>query len=370
MRIALFVADHYSGASRLRVLQYVPLLQNDGHSVAVCRTIPSRNWRPPIWLARSLRYIALLFATAAIVVQRLIQIARFVRGSDVVLIQKSLGYRLPWLRLERLLVAYARRSGARVVYDVDDAVLVGTSAGRFPHTAREAARTARASDMVLAGSSRLTHDLHTAGARAVYVPTCVTGHWTARAHPTSRPIKLCWTGVPGNLKYLHALFPVLMELDAELPISLTILTRLAESRPYRPAGLALRYVSWSPAEERRVLAESHIGLAPLPMDDWTVAKCGARLLAYMAAGLPSVASPVGAQATLARGEHGEHREEAALLATDGSEWKNAIVRLATDQQLYERLAAGSRAVATRFAPEQWYPAWRTFVLGNGEKNGA
>jgi glycosyltransferase involved in cell wall biosynthesis len=84
----------------------------------------------------------------------------------------------------------------------------------------------------------------------------------------------------------------------------------------------------------------------------------------MAAGLPSVASPVGAQVTLA------HGEGAALLATDESEWKNAIVRLATDQQLYARLAAGSHTVATRFAPEQWYPTWRTFVLGDSEKNGA
>jgi glycosyltransferase involved in cell wall biosynthesis len=312
-----------------------------------------------------LRSIALLFATVAIVVQRWAQIAGFVRGSDVVLIQKSLGYRLPWLRLERWLIACARRSGTRVVYDVDDAVLVGTSAGRFPHTAREAARTARASDMVLAGSSHLTDALRQTGARVVHVPTCLpTVHGTAHTHPLSRPIKLCWTGVPGNLKYLYTLFPMLRELNAELPISLTILTRLAESRLVHPAGLALRYVSWSPAEERRVLAESHIGLAPLPMDDWTTAKCGARLLAYMAAGLPSVASPVGAQVTLA------HEEHAALLATDDREWKEAIVRLATDQQLYARLAAGSRAVATRFAPEQWYPAWRASVLGNSEKDGA
>lgn len=363
MRIVFFVADHYSGSSRLRVLPYVSRLRANGHSVAVCRTIPSRNWRPPIRIGRPLRRLGYVAAAAALIVQRFCQIVCFVGGSDVVLIQKSLGYRIPWAGLEKLLIAYARRCRVRVVHDVDDAILSGTSSGRFPHTARNAAHTARASDLVLAGSPRLAEAFRTLGARTVYLPTCVPPcRRTPRVPPEDGPLRLCWTGVPDNLIHLRPLLPMLASLGATVPLSLTIVTRLSQVLPDRFAGLEIDYVPWSPTAEQQVLAASHIGLAPLNADDWTVAKCGARLLAYMAAGLPSVASPVGLQATLAEGG------DAALLATDAVHWQDAITRLASDHRLYQRLAANSRIVADRFDPAKWYPAWRSLVLNRNEND--
>lgn len=358
MKVAVFVADHYSGSSRLRVLQYVELLRADGHRVTVCRTVPSRNWRPPVAWPASLRFLCLLLATALLVVQRWGQVLVSVPTCDVVLLQKSLSYRLPWLRLERLLIARARRHGARVVHDVDDAIHIGTSAGPRRITGREAARTARASDLVLAGSAHLVGDLRTLGARVVYLPTCVQpGPWGGRSHPSGERLVLCWTGMPANLSYLSGLFPTLRELGTRIPLRLVVVTRLPAARLPKAPGLAVEYVAWSPANERTVLAASHVGLAPLPASAWTAAKCGARLLAYLAAGLPSIASPVGVQRDLAQ------HDVTALVASSPGEWQNAIARLASDAHLYQRVAGGAVEMAARFSTERWYPKWQSLVLG-------
>lgn len=359
MKVAAFVADHYSGSSRLRVLQYVELLRDDGHQVTVCRTAPSRNWRPPVTWPAVLRGTCLLLATVLLVVQRWSQVLASVPTCDVVLLQKSLSYRLPWLRLERLLIARARRHGIRVVHDVDDAIHIGTSSGPRRFTGREAARTAQASDLVLAGSPHLAGELCALGARVAYLPTCVPfGRRPMRRHPFSARLVLCWTGVPTNLGYLGGLISPLRELSGRIPLRLIVVTRLHVARLLEAPGLAVEYVSWSPANERAVLAASHVGLAPLPASGWTAGKCGARLLAYLAAGLPAVASPVGAQRDLAQ------HETTALVATSPGEWQEAISRLASDEQLYQRVSAGALALAARYAPDRWYPRWRDLVLGD------
>ena len=53
-------------------------------------------------------------------------------------------------------------------------------------------------------------------------------------------------------------------------------------------------VPWSAATEAGSLAAAHIGVMPLTDDEWARGKCAFKLLQYMAASLPCVASPVGA----------------------------------------------------------------------------
>ena len=53
-------------------------------------------------------------------------------------------------------------------------------------------------------------------------------------------------------------------------------------------------IAWSSATEAESLAAAHIGVMPLTDDEWSRGKCAFKLLQYMAAALPCVASPIGA----------------------------------------------------------------------------
>ena len=84
------------------------------------------------------------------------------------------------------------------------------------------------------------------------------------------------------------------------------------------------------------LASAHIGIAPLPDNPFTRGKCGLKILQYMAAGLPVVASPVGVNADLVRdGVSG-------YTANDVDQWVDAILRLVADPDLRTRMGEEGR----------------------------
>ena len=68
--------------------------------------------------------------------------------------------------------------------------------------------------------------------------------------------------------------------------------------------------AWSEATEADSLADAHIGVMPLSDDEWARGKCAFKLLQYMAASLPCVASPVGANTeAVIDGFNGFHARE-------------------------------------------------------------
>src|SRR5690606_33785752 len=107
-------------------------------------------------------------------------------------------------------------------------------------------------------------------------------------------------------------------------------------RTWADAPLPVDFVPWSEDAEAAALASADIGIAPTPCDRWTLGKCGFKIVQYMAAGLPTVASPVGANATIVR------EGLTGYLPTDDPGWADAITRLAGDVTLRATLGAAAR----------------------------
>src|SRR5262249_39994624 len=86
------------------------------------------------------------------------------------------------------------------------------------------------------------------------------------------------------------------------------------------------------------------GIMPMPQDEWSKGKCAAKALQYMAMGIPTVASAVGANLEVIQdGQNG-------LLASSSSEWISKLEGLMSDPSLRSRLgAAGRRTVEARYS---------------------
>lgn len=231
-----------------------------------------------------------------------------------------------------------RRHARRLTLDVDDAIYL-----RQPRSPGEAAdvscvrlarfgRTAGASDLVTAGNQRLAHVARRFTRRVEVVPTTVRfgdrpprppeGDGGRRGHT------LVWIGLPHNLVYLEPLRPALARLSQRYP---DLRLRVVSSRWPEWDDVPLERVEWSEAGERSALAGAGIGLMPLTDDAWSRAKCAFKLLQYMAEGLPSVASPVGAnRQVVVDGETG-------FLAAGADQWHDALDRLLADRELRRRM---------------------------------
>ncbi len=239
------------------------------------------------------------------------------------------------------------RFARRVVFDLDDAIYlrkprrIGEPPGDARARRAKFEATCRLAAVVAAGNEVLAAAARPFARRTVVLPTPidVSGYRPSAPDP-SRPPVVVWIGRPENLVYLDLVRPALARLAARVP---GLALRVVCSRFPEWDDVPLERVHWSAETEAAALATADVGIMPLADDGWTRAKCAFKLLQYMAAALPCVASPVGAN------------REAVLdgvtgyLAPDSNAWEDALSRLVAAPELRVRLgAAGRRHVEARY----------------------
>ena len=97
--------------------------------------------------------------------------------------------------------------------------------------------------------------------------------------------------------------------------------------------------------KRESLAAAHIGVMPLTDDAWARGKCAFKLLQYMAAALPCVASPVGANT-----EAVHRRRQRLSCAAPPKSGSGSLESLIRSPELRARFGAGGRKhVESRYA---------------------
>ena len=117
----------------------------------------------------------------------------------------------------------------------------------------------------------------------------------------------------------------------------------------------MRFADWSEAKEGELLARCHVGIMPLPADDpFAAGKSAFKLIEYLAAGLPAIASPVGENLRVLRdGETG-------YLAETPEEWTDALIRL-KDDTVRGRFAANAHHLAFEYSQQKFGPVYAQFL---------
>ena len=145
-----------------------------------------------------------------------------------------------------------------------------------------------------------------------------------------------WIGTRVNLMYLQTLSGALAQVGQG--VHRPRLKVVCDAFPDMP-GIEIEKKAWALADEPADARSFQIGIMPLPDDAWTRGKCGLKLLQYMAASVPVVCSPVGANCEIVHdGSNGFH-------ARTESEWIDRLELLLGDAALRARLGQAGRDTA-------------------------
>jgi len=301
-------------STRYRIHQYLRRLERDGISTE-------------------------LFPVSGLTPGRRIELLKRARRAGVVYVQKKL--------FNPLFLPLLATANPNVAFDFDDAAFArepweerprGMAPGS-PAAVRRLRTILRRARAVVAGNSFLASFARKHNRRVYVLPTPVDTSRRAAAGDGARDgLTIGWLGTSKNLYYLKLIERPLAEVCSEIPgAKLSVLS----NAPFESRLLPVENVRWSQESEAEWLRSVDVGIMPLSDDDWSRGKCAFKLLQYMAAGLPTISSPVGMNAEVIRdGTNG-------LLAETAEAWREKLVALLRDRALREEIGARARETVER-----------------------
>jgi glycosyltransferase involved in cell wall biosynthesis len=246
----------------------------------------------------------------------------------------------------------------RGIYDFDDALFAYPTGGVRRIWSKRSVweRSVVAADVVIAGNDYLGETASKFSANVVMIPSCVDpdGYAQKDDFEVSETPRAMWIGSPSTEQYLSLIETPLLRLHRERGLRLTVIS--AGEQSLGALDTMVDRVNWSAESFGSELARADVGIMPLPDSDFARGKCAYKLLQYGAAGLPSAASPVGANAlALAR--------SGGLPASSDDEWFEAVESL-IDASTDARTELGSqarRAIREHYSFQAWAPTFRDAI---------
>lgn len=340
---ALFLARyaHLGASSRMRMLQYLPWFKSTAIEYVVS---PLFDDVMLLQKYRHGRYGLLELLTAYL---RRVRILIELRQFDLVWIEKEA---LPWFPawFERWLLR-----GIPYVLDFDDAIFHNYDLHRLAWVRRvygcRIDRLMEGARLVIAGNRYLADRAIAAGARWVEViPTVVdlALYPAKQMYSVATKPRIVWIGSPSTVQYLLELAEPLGVLAKRQPFTLQVIGGGAITMP----GVDVELLPWSADTEAILIAECDVGIMPLRDTPWEQGKCAYKLIQYMACGLPTVASPIGANRDVViEGETG-------FFADTAYAWVEKMELLLCDAALRQRLGLAGRArVVAKYCLQQTAP---------------
>jgi glycosyltransferase involved in cell wall biosynthesis len=332
MRIlALTRYERLGSSSRVRFYQYYPYLQAQGVEIVTAPFFDDE-------------YVRTLYSGQAISKAEVLR-AYLKRLSILV---KSASFDLLWLEKELFPWVPAwfevLISALKVPYvvDYDDAVYhrydMHPSSAVRSLLGRKIDRVMSHAALVIVGNEYLAERARRAGARRIeYLPSVVdVSHYKVKQGDARSPFRIGWVGSPVTAPYLDGIRVPLGILSQEMDVHLTLIGS-GDIRPFANISTAIH--AWNEELELSIGEMFDVGIMPLVDGPFERGKCGYKLVQYMAAGLPVVASPIGINSWMVTsGTNG-------YLAGLPGEWLEAFRKLGNDTELRLKMGQSGRRLA-------------------------
>ena len=163
-----------------------------------------------------------------------------------------------------------------------------------------------------------------------YMPTVINSneYFTKRNNVKFETFTIIWIGTPSTSIYLKEVVPIFKELKKIFDIQI-ILIGIGN---LTIKNLDYLSIPWEENREIEFLSKSHLGIMPLKSENWSLGKCGFKILQYMGAGIPVVASGVGVNNEIIQnGENG-------FLVNHKNDWFNKIKLLIENKEICEKFS--------------------------------
>ncbi len=199
-------------------------------------------------------------------------------------------------------------------------------------------RLIRWASVVIAGNRHIADYARERGKPVILLPTIVdTDQFTPKAMSSDPPV-LGWIGSHSTFHYLKAILPVLEELGRRFAFRLLV---VGGTEPVRLRTVEVENRRWALEREIEDFRSLDIGLYPLREDEWAMGKSGLKAIQYMAVGIPTVASAVGAVTEIL--EDGI----TGFLVRSAEEWYDRLRALLEDPHLRRRMGRAAREAAVQ-----------------------
>jgi glycosyltransferase involved in cell wall biosynthesis len=332
--LGLSTYPEQAAATRYRLLQYLPLLADEGITLDVSPFLTDRVFATLYDRRRVLR-------TAGGIAAGLVR-----RASDVM----RLGdYHAAFVQREAALIGppffeWLVQRRMPFVLDLDDSTYVGRRSDVFGPVASllksrgKPDRLIRWSEHVVCGNPTIASYVARFGVPTTVLPTIVdVERFVPRIGRAGGVPVIGWIGTHSTFAYFRRLVPVLEELARRERFRVRVVG--AGVADVRIAGVDVESVPWKLERELADLQSFDVAVYPIVADAWAAGKSGFKAIEYLSCGIPYVASSVGVTADI--GVSGVTN----FFATTDEEWIDALGRLLRDERLRTEMARRARAYA-------------------------
>ncbi len=196
------------------------------------------------------------------------------------------------------------------------------------------------------------------------IPTCIDASLYTEKNYTAQtdvgvPI-VGWIGSRGNVPMLSTCASALRQVASQRKFELRVITSdKAALREIDLDGVNVRWVDIDQADTVTQLQQLDVGIMPLPEDDpWMQYKCNAKMIQYMAVGVPAIGSDIGFNRELVQ------HEVNSLLATGHQQWVTSLNALLDSTDLRQRLGRAARkTVLESFTAQGHVEEYERAILG-------
>ncbi|MBT3578825.1 MAG: glycosyltransferase [Waddliaceae bacterium] len=297
--VVLTVGDKDAGSTRFRITQYIPFLEEQGHTVTLIHQEGIDS-----------------------------SILGVIADADIVINQKCL--------INMSLARKIRAHSKRLIFDFDDAVY--TRHGK-PYSFITQWRVNKRirfwlsnSDTVVTANLYLKNYANHYSDKACVIPMAIDfDTWKPLEHNDGDGIVIGWAGAPNNLYHLKRLENILATILKRHPrVSFNV---FSGKKP--DLAVPFSYTPFVPGTEHLFTQKLDIGLLPLSEDAFSKGKSPIKAIQYLACGVPVVGNVFGAT-------HEILNEENSFAVESDEEWVSALEALIQQRSLAKKMGECGR----------------------------